>query len=107
MFLYFLYFCLLEFVVVVKSGVAVQFHQIIVSVFIKMISFLNVHSRKKLSLNLSLQPIQILNGLEIMPLKTHTKKPFKLFEENIGKYFYSLGMRNHKQVVKPRSHKRK
>lgn len=69
---------------------------------------MSIQDIKKLSLNLSLQPIQILNGLEIMPFKKNTqKKPFKLFEENIGAYFYSLGMRNYKQVVKPRRHKRK
>lgn len=37
-----------------------------------------------------------------MPLEK--KKHFKLFEENIGIYFYGLDVRNHKQVVKPRSH---
>lgn len=28
-----------------------------------------------------------------------------LVGESIGKYFYSLDVRNHKQVVNPRSHK--
>lgn len=52
---------------------------------IKSIRILNVHSGKKLSFNLSSQPMQILNGFEIMPLNTHTP-PFKLFEKNIEKF---------------------
>lgn len=48
--------------------------------------------------------IKILDGLEIV---LQGKKTFKLFFFNIGKYFYSIDVRNHKQVLKPRRHERK
>lgn len=57
-----------------------------------------------LSLNLSLQPHKNSRWIKDYAF---LKKIFKLFEENIEIYVDGLDVRNHKQVVKPRSYKRK